>query len=251
MTVIFALVLISIAGVSSAQSPQPEELSSVCATIQYDGASSIPLANLSEIVDDTKPMGGAVQQKRLKSSSRPKYVQLNASLANFDRDADPDGWLAQVVLLDAKDRAVTMRAHARFELKVRVSTAEHLRFVNADIPPIRWSMPLEFDEDATARVKLPLRKPLKPVFGWPSALYRPSVDRRARISNNHGNFTRGPGGWSRPRTFVTQDLNVLAGVPSTGQLHVRVSVPTEGIFEAVVPVRLRPSGLVDTRWPYR
>lgn len=250
LTVIFAILLISIAGVSSAQSPQPAGPDS-SVMLQYDGATSAPIAHPDAVVDAARVAGGAVQLTRLTGDARPTYVDMNAALANWDSDADPDGWRADIVLFDRKDRPVAMRAQAKFELVIRVSTAEHLRFVNADIPPIRWSIPLEFDEDAVARVKLPLHKKLRPVFGWSSALYRPSTRRPATISRNHGNYIRGPGGWSRPRTFVSQDLRTLAGVPSTGELRVKVSVPTEGVFEAATPIWLRPSGLVDTRWPYR
>jgi hypothetical protein len=251
LTVIFAILLISIAGISSAQSPQPEGLPESSVMLQYDGATTAPIAHPDAVVDAARVAGGAIQLNRLTGDARPAYVDLSAALANWDSDADPDGWRADVVLFDRKDRPVAMRAQAKFELVIRVSTAEHLRYVNADIPPLRWSMPLEFDEDAVARVKLPLRKTLRPVFGWSSALYRPSTHRPATISRNHGNYIRGPGGWSRPRTFVSQDLRTLVGVPSTGELRVKVSVPTEGVFEAAVPIWLRPSGLVDTRWPYR
>jgi hypothetical protein len=34
-------------------------------------------------------------------------------------------------------------------------------------------------------------------------------------------------------------------------LRVRISVPTEGVFEAATGVFIRPSVLVDTQWPYR
>ncbi len=132
-------------------------------------ATSAPIAHPDAVVDAARVAGGAIQLNRLTGDARPKYVDINAALANLDSDADPDGWRADVVLFDHKDRPVALRAQAKFELVIRVSTAEHIRFVNADIPPLRWSMPLEFDEDAVARVKLPLRETLRPVFGWSSA----------------------------------------------------------------------------------
>ena len=221
-------------------------------TLQYDGAMAAPIAQPETIVDDAaRLVSGAIRSDRLTGDARPMYVDLNASLANFDADADPDGWRAQVILFDREDRPVAMRAQAKFELIVRVSTAEHQRFVNADIPPIRWSMPLEFDEDAVARIKLPLREKLQPVFGWRSAINRPPPNRPGSISRSYGNYVRGQRNWSRPRTFVTQNLHTVIGMPSTGELRVRVSVPTEGVFEAATAIWLRPSGLVDTRWPYR
>ncbi len=248
LTVIFAILLISIAGISSAQSPPREDLSDSNAMLQYDGATSAPIAHPDAVVDAARFAGGAIQSNRLTGDARPTYVDMNASLANFDSDADPDGWRAEVVLFDRHDRPVAMRAHAKFELIVRVSTAERLSFVNADIPPLRWSMPLEFDQDAVARVRLPLRETLQPLFGWNSAINRPPRGLPTSISQN---YARGRSNWSRPRTFVTEDLRTLVALPSTGELRVRVSVPTEGVFEAAIPIWLRPSGLVDTRWPYR
>lgn len=245
LTVIFAIVLISIAGVSSAQPPQPND---PVVMLQYDGASSAPHAHPGALVDATQVGGGAVRLHRTTGDARPSYVYMSAYLANFDADADPDGWRAEVVLLDRDDRPVMMRAHAKFELVVRVATADQLRFVNADVPPIRWSMPLEFDEDGVSRVRLPLREKLQPLFGWPSAIAPPSSTRYRSFTQD---YLRGRSNLSRPRTFVARDLRTLLPLPTTGELRVRVSVPTEGVFNAVSPILLRPSGLVDTRWPYR
>ena len=247
MTIIFAIVIIAIAGVSSAQSPQTESTEYANASLQYDGATAVPIADPNAVVDQDRVLGGAVAFHRLKGDARPAYVEFGASLSNFDADAEPDGWRADLVLRDRKDRPVVMRAHATFELMPRVSTADHHRLVDADTPPIRWSMPLEFDEDFVARVKLPLRQSLRPMLGWSSAVYRQS-DARTR---DYGSNVRGLRTRSRKRTVVTLDLRDMIGTPSTGELRVRVSVPTEGVFEAATPVRIRPSVLVDTPWPYR
>ncbi len=232
LTIIFAIVLISIAGVSSAQAPQREsQLDAI--PLQYDGVSEVPIN-----------IGGAVHTHRLRGDARPAYVELAASLANFDADADPDGWRADVILRDRKDRPVVMRANATFELMPRVPTPENLRYVDADTTPIRWSMPLEFDDDSVARIKLPLRQSLRPMLGWSTALYPAS----GTFSRTHGhNIHR----LSRDRRYVASDLRNLVGMPSGGELRIRVSVPTEGVFEAATGVRLRPSILVDTKWPYR
>lgn len=191
--------------------------------------------------------GGTIPTVRHRGHARPRYVELVASLSNFDPDADPDGWRAEIVLRDRNDHPVVMRANATFELTPRVATADHRRFVNATGKPIRWSMPLEFDGDGVARVKLPLRDSLKPMLGWNSAIYPPSGSRlgasRPNVRYSHSRHAR--------RSFVTSDLRNLIGTPSTGEMRVRVSVPTEGVFEAAAPVFIRPSVLVDTQWPYR
>jgi hypothetical protein len=249
LTLIFALVLISIAGVSSAQSPQSEQVLYTDVTLQYDGTTPVQVADPEAVVAN-QVVGGAVPGNRLRGDARPAYVELFVALANFDADASPDGWRAEVVLRDRKDRPVAMRANATFELMPRVSTGDHLRFVDANMPPVRWSMPLEFDEDSIARVKLPLRQSLHQVFGWPSALIpdastRRQADRSFRRQPNR-TLHRGLSG-----TFVTSDTRYLIGAPSVGELRVRLSVPTEGVFKAATPVQIRPSVLVDTQWPYR
>ena len=109
-------------------------------------------------------------------------------MSNFDADAEPDGWRADIILRDRKDRPVVVRANATFELMPRVVMPQSLGFVDADMTPVRWSMPLEFDEDSVARIKLPLRKSLRPVFGWQSAIYPPSSTRSRNDGRKHPRF---------------------------------------------------------------
>ena len=92
LTLIFAILLISIAGVSSAQSPHLDGLSNSCMTLQYDGATAAPIVQPETILAAAGLVSGPMQSDRLTGDARPKYVDLNASLANFDSDADPDGW---------------------------------------------------------------------------------------------------------------------------------------------------------------
>ncbi len=247
LTIVFAIALILIAGVSSAQSPSRER-ARYAHTPQYDGATVITTAQPGFAVDAHRVAGGAVHGNLRSSDRRPVYAELVASLSNFDADADPDGWRAEVVLRDRKDRPLAMRSQATFELMPRVSTADHHRFVNAaDSAVVRWSIPLEFDADSVARVKLPLRRSLRPMLGWSTAIFPQSGLR----TTDYGTSVRGIRTRSRSRTFVTLDTRALIGTPSTGEMRVRVSVPTEGVFEAVTPVWIRPSVLVDTQWPYR
>ena len=169
------------------------------------------------------------------------------SLANFDADADPDGWRVELVLLDQRDRPVIARANATFELIPRVPTADFYNYVDAAMLPVRWSMNLTFDQDGVARVKLPLRESLRPLFGWPSAIFPRQGDR----SRNNRSVSRRISGTWRSRSIVTDHWQNGLGRPTMGEMRVRVSVPTEGVFEAASIVPIRPSALVDTYWPYR
>ena len=179
--------------------------------------------------------------------SRPKYAELSAALANFDADADPDGWRASIVLRDANDKPVVMRARATFTLMSRLPTADFHGYVNADRKPITWSKDVRFDADGIAHFKLPLRQTLQPMLVYargtqPNGLYRS----RSTLSR-YGN---------RRTAWRSQQLSGVAtrsylGMSNVGELRVRLSVPTEGVFEAAVPIQIRPSVLVDTHWPYR
>jgi hypothetical protein len=247
LTIVFAISLILVTGVATAQSPQTEHPQPAEVAIQYGDATDVPVAHSEAVVDQHRKLGGAVARPRLKGDARPAYVDLSAELANFDADPDPEGWRVDVVLRDRKDRPVTIRSYATFELIPRVSTADHQRFVNGSRNPIRWSMPLEFGDDSVARVKLVLRQPMATQLGWSSAIYPPSGMRWRNAGRNVGGLHAS----SRARTAATSDLRNLVGTPSSGELRVRVSVPTQGVYEAVTPVWIRPSVLVDTQWPYR
>ncbi len=186
------------------------------------------------------------------SQSRPKYAEISATLANFDADADPDGWRVQLVLRDSQDRPVVMRSRANFELTPRIPTADFHSHVDA-APPISWSMNVDFDADGVARFKLPLRENLRPAFGWNSSTYAgPTKSRRSsrglhrRVNNGH----RSSGATVFGDLAVTS-LRASLGRPTTGELRVRVSVPTEGVFKAATAVPIRPPSLVDSTWPYR
>lgn len=61
-------------------------------TIQLDAILPGPVQTLS-----AAPMGLPVHSQ----VGRPAMVDFSAHLANFDRDADTDGWLALIVLRDA------------------------------------------------------------------------------------------------------------------------------------------------------
>ena len=224
-------------------------------------AESSPGTTKHTVTDIVAGVGASEQQSRAQheswsryTSSRPKYAEMKAELANFDADADPDGWRVELVLRDAHDRPVAMRSTARFELMPRVPTADFHNYVDADIIPITWSKDVKFDERSVAHFKLPLREQLKPLFGWPSSIY-PETGMRSNIYGRNSRYRSGihgrAGRSQRLGTAVTRDFRNTLGKPTVGELRVRVSVPTEGVFSAVVPIQIRPSVLVDTNWPYR
>ncbi len=239
MILLFAVVLACLATKSPAQQP--------VAGLQYDGSTAIdPHVRSGGAVP--VPCAGQTGRTNLQDlrRTRPVYVELSAFLANFDADADPDGWRARIVLRDRNDQPTVMRSQATFRLMPRVSTIAADRYLDALQRPIRWSMPLHFDQDGVAQVKLPLRQSLRPMLGWPDAVYPQSGLRSHNAGLDRSQLYRN----RRTRSFVTTDLRTV-GTPSVGQLSVRVSVPTQGVFDSVVPVQIRPSVLVDTQWPYR
>lgn len=252
LIIVFAIILLIVANVTHGQMPRRYSAGGQIG-IQFDGQSVVPAVvpatsskstSTTPVAEHSRPPTRDAVSQRLRGDARPSYVELIASLSNFDADADPDGWRVEIVLRDAMDRPVCVRANASFELMPRVPTADHRSYVDADMPPIRWSMPLQWDDDSISRVRLPLRQSLKPVLGWPSSLYRPKGSR----NRGYGRHVRAIAG---NRSFVTNDVRNLISSPLSGELRVRVSVPTHGVFEAAVPVRIRPAVLVDTKWPYR
>ena len=232
LIVLFAIVLVTIASSVSAQSPQSDCHLCEQRPIALDHV--VPLPSRIE-------SGGAIPNNR---QSRPAYVQLNAELANWDADGEPDGWRAQVFLLDRDDHRIVRRANATFELMPRVAL-QGGEFVDAQSKVIRWSMPLKFDDHAVAEVKLPLRQSLRPMLGW-SRLTEPAFGTGSRWDSDRQSIPSDP-----RRTFAVRDVRDAIARPSYGELRVRVSVPTEGTFRAATGVRIRPSVLVDTPWPYR
>lgn len=229
---LFALVLACFASSASAQSPQSD--CHVC---------DQPPDALGHVVALPLPIesGGAIPNNR---SSRPAYVQLNAQIANWDADAEPDGWRARVVLVDRDDRRTARRANATFELMPRVAL-QGGEYVDAQSKAIRWTMPLKFDDHDVAEVKLPLRQALRPMLGW-SRLTEPAFGTGSRWEFNRQSIPSDP-----RRTLAIRDVRDAIARPSLGELRVRVSVPTEGTFQAATGVQIRPSVLVDTSWPYR
>ncbi|QDT10015.1 hypothetical protein [Planctomycetes bacterium K23_9] len=190
-----------------------------------------------------------------RAASRPAYVQLSAHLANFDSDADPDGWRAELVVRDRQDRAIEVRGQAEFQLTPRVPTGDFHNYIDADTRPLTWSENVVFDETGVAHFKLPLRQQLRPLFGWSSAIYpatglRSTTYNRQALTHRRGIHGRYKG--SRQRgTAITSDWRNNLGKPDFGELRVKLSIPTEGVFEAVSVTPIRPSVLVDTHWPYR
>jgi hypothetical protein len=214
-------------------------------TIQYDGM-TYQVPAVDESADHQTVVRKRHQAIGRRRAGRPRYVDLVAGMSNFDADAQPDGWRAELTLLDSHDRPVVRDAYARFELMPRFSVVDHVRFADAAELPMRWSMRLEFDEDAVARVRLPLRSTLRPVLGWPNDRHR------NRASRHPETVMRRPAGrdrFSGPSAIAAWRQQL--GKPSVGQLSVRVSVPAEGVFGAIAVVPVRPSVLVDTPWPYR
>ncbi|QEG43340.1 hypothetical protein [Roseimaritima ulvae] len=142
---------------------------------------------------------------------RPTHATLEACLANWDRDAESDGWRAQVMLLDKHSRPAPLRAHATFELVARVPSPDRTHYVDAPGKTMRWWKQLEFNAAGVAEVQLPKR------VAEPRGLLGQS---------------------SRAKRFAPR--------PRWAVLRVRVSVPTVGVLESVAPVAFAEPLLVDS-----
>jgi len=245
-----AIVLATFASIGWAQEPLPLP----------PGQRELPIADYVSYPDISPSTGGALPAHRSQSGTRPVYAEMTAVLANFDRDADPDGWRATVVLRDRHDQAVVMRSRARFELWPRQGLADGVAFEDTGDAPLRWHVELRFDQQGVARVKLPLRSAIGGSrAGWTSRADRRSHTAGSRSNGHHRQRDRT--GWrsrgSQSRTRITQrgfqtrELHTALLRPTVGEMRVRVSVPTEGVFAAAWPVDIQPSFLVDTSWPYR
>ncbi len=250
ITVIFAIAVVLIAGQAQAQ----EQAQDREARFQYGWTATESVEHLPAPRPALAPVrveGGRIPP-RVNTDSRPVYLEMNASMANFDADPDPDGWRVELVLRDRHDRPTQRRSQAVLELRARSSTVNPGQYVNADFAPIRWSMPLKFDQDAVARLRLPLRQPFQPIQiraaagsrGATGSL-RASANRRRRWSTGNINSS------GLHRSIARWEADQDVGLADFGELRARVSVPTEGVFEAVTAVRIRPPVLVDTQWPYR
>ncbi|QEF99704.1 hypothetical protein Mal15_37700 [Stieleria maiorica] len=189
-------------------------------------------------------------------SQRPKSALVSAEIAQFDSDSDPDGWLAKVMLIGNDDCVVTVRrATARFELMPRLPTHDFTGYVDANLKPIVWNSPLQFAADGIATVRLPLRNPIAPLTGWPATSHPAVGDAGGFHASRRGIIRHTSPAFESPTALTDRHDRASArsaiGMASFGQLRVRVSVPGEGVFDAVTPITLRPAVLVDTRWPYQ
>ena len=228
---------------------------------QDDAAMATDQLQPASVSEQVNKLPAPVRQVRsvMPRVSRPRYVEATARLANFDADADPDGWKVELALFDKHDDlAPPNRAHATFELQPRQPLHDNLGFIDADTKPIRWTKQLEFDEDGIASVKLPLTSRIQSII----ATQRRSIFNRRQSTVLPDPSTRAAahdavaraGLRSLARSGHQMGIDRLRGQlsrPAWGELKVRVSVPTEGVFTTTIGVQVRPSVLVDTEWPYR
>ena len=205
-------------------------------TIQLDAILPGPIHALPVPVDSVSSRIG-----------RPTMVDFSAHLANFDRDADTDGWLASIALRDASGRIVTARSYATFELKVGRFAVDEVTFIAGEHVAHRWSESVKFDEDGIARVRLEMTGAAKKKNEL--AMYRTtSLGTRSMYSmGSQFPIQR----LSYANRFRYTPTNGLIGpdtpfTPVLGALSVRVSVPTTGAFDGITVVRLN-SPVIDVK----
>ena len=97
-------------------------------SIQFDGVTAL--------MDPHLPM--TVTHGKRVTAGRPASVDLYASLANLDSDAEPDGWRAQVVLRDSHGSPLRMRSRATFELVPRIPLVGTRRHGIGHFKPLKW-----------------------------------------------------------------------------------------------------------------
>ena len=185
------------------------------------------------------------------TSVSPAYAEVTAELANFDSDANPDGWRAIVVLRDKDDQVVQPNGRVEFELKPRFPNSDFQGFKNAQRTPMKWSPKLTYNSNGTASFKLPLRKELRPLWGWSSAVVQQTGSRSTIVNdratylprhNGRSDASRlGSGLPTRPGSTLPSDWRTNVTFPELGRLQVKVFVPSQGVFQAVTIVRVRSS----------
>lgn len=205
--------------------------------MQFDGFTSIP--DIDQAIDDQSFVG-------------PAYVQLYAELSNFDRDADPDGWHASVVIRSGGGSVVDVFGRATFEILEhsqrygRQSTGGSLVGIR---PLARWSVPLQFDDQGVAKVTLPASTALQRRLGWNSVA---TIHNGTRIAARHERHR-----WNRvrddlnQRRFVSHNVRDRIDFPTSSWLRVRLMIPEQRSLEAVAPIDIRPAILVDMPQKYR
>ncbi|MCC9601502.1 hypothetical protein LOC67_13175 [Stieleria sp. JC731] len=175
-----------------------------------------------------------------RKSVKVRAASFHANLVNWDADAETDGWIVEVALLDEQGDTVLMgKQHpvempgditARFSLMPVRPALDFDGYVDAADQPFVWTRTLRFSSPGIARVRLPLEAvELQELAG--STVERRLVARGGKIRGGA----------------------ILGGstLPAVGRLTMRVIVPSQGAFDSVAQVDLRTPFLVDTSWPYQ
>ncbi len=102
---------------------------------------------------------------------RPAYVSLRADLAQWDRDADPDGWIATVQIWTAEGKSLSASDFrstplASFTLMPRRPLHERVGYRTPVASPEIWTAKIKLDENGIATVRLPLRHRLTWNAAW-------------------------------------------------------------------------------------
>lgn len=246
---LFALVLASLASIAKAETAG--RLGVCYRPTLPDAISVVRSDRRAESAPSTEE---PVLERGVPENQNPKYLEMTAKLSNFDANAEPDGWAVRLVLKDAQDRPVKTYGLAVFEVMTVAGLSKSPNRskvpVRSKVPAskrsVRWTRQLHFDADGVADVKLPLRATEQQRLGWRSSQERTENRVAATRATVRGSRTR-----RYHDTFVTLDAIDAIGMPNHGVLRARITVPSRGVFEAVAPIGVRASVLVDTQWPYR
>ena len=246
------------------EQPVAAKLSRPQASTQSDARVGGGLTTV-QIDDQVFPARVAATPRSTSPSGKVKFVEVSGAVANWDADSDPDGWDATVVVRNANDQIIRPKGRVEFELMPRYAAQDYQSFRDARRTPIRWAKDdLRYSGDGASYAHLELRSDLKPVFGWDGAEIRQTgsrstiVNDRARPLANRlsgksqtGGRLTGGGIPRRAGSTIGGNWRDSIPLPRYGELRVKVSIPGQGVFKATSEVEIRPSILVDTKWPYR
>ena len=239
LRITLAFFLIWIAVTSTAKASCIDHLPESC-LLQFDGFTPVPDLEHSRSVSQ---------------SQHQANVQLFAELANFDRDADADGWRVSLAIQDPAGVLVKATGQASFQIlelpQRRYRHATRRELVSS--PPLaRWSVPVHLNELGVAHVNLPASWAIQRRLGWHGVA---SVHQGTRVASRFGATRQIDQRWSdgpvNYRRFVTHDLRDRIDYATRGWLFVRVSMPGQPTLEAITPVDTRPAFLVDIPSRYR
>ncbi len=178
----------------------------------YSADATLHSLYISPLQLDTISPAGFEVYPRETTAGRIESVDVVAHLANLDRDAGTDGWIAHIILRNADGVPMIARANATITVIPGWLATDGISFVSSSTVATRYSENLSFDESGIAHVCIQDRST--------------NENRESLYDERHS--------FRAPKVYDSRGRNLY---PSFGPhvfavLKVRVSVPTQGVFDA-------------------